>query len=146
MTERERLTTERRKIFARESLTLMSMPKDELRQHYNEIFDRLQEYEVAEENNQIIVSPCNVGEIVYVNPETWGGLSFIDYDHCFIHSKYFLVAEVVSIIKTRNQNLIELKVYNITAHKPEYSRYFISSIGKTVFLSKEEAEKALKER
>lgn len=57
MTERERLTTERRKIFARESLTLMSITKDELRQHYNEIFDRLQEYEVAEENNQIIVPP-----------------------------------------------------------------------------------------
>lgn len=57
MTERERLTTERRKIFARESLTLMSMNKEELRRHYNEIFDRLQEYEVAEENNQIIVPP-----------------------------------------------------------------------------------------
>lgn len=65
MTERERLTTERRKIFARESLTLMSMPKEELRQHYNEIFDRLQEYEVAEENNQIIVLPVKVGDTVY---------------------------------------------------------------------------------
>lgn len=55
MTERKRLTTERRKIFARENPTIMSMTKEELRQHYNEIFDRLQEYEVAEENNQIIV-------------------------------------------------------------------------------------------
>ena len=63
--ERERLTTERRKIFARESLTLMSMPKEELRRHYNEIFDRLQEYEVAEENSQIIVPPCKVGDVVY---------------------------------------------------------------------------------
>lgn len=65
MTERDRLTTERRKIFVRESLTIMSMTKDELRQHYNEIFDRLQEYEVAEENNQIIVPPCKVGDTVY---------------------------------------------------------------------------------
>ena len=62
MIERERLTTERRKIFIRESPTLLTMSKEELRQHYNEIFDRLQEYEVAEENNQIIISPCTVGE------------------------------------------------------------------------------------
>ena len=144
MTERERLTTGRTKIFARENPTLMSMTKNELRQHYNEIFDRLQEYEVAEENNQIIVPPCKVGDTVYVNPKTWCGLSFIEYDNCFIHSKHFLVAEVVSIIKTRKQNLVKLKVYNRTSCKYEYKRYPISSIGITVFLTKEEAETALK--
>ena len=141
----ERLTTERRKIFARENLTLMSMPKEELRRHYNEIFDRLQEYEVAEENNQIIVPPCKVGDKVYVNPYTLGYLSFIDYEHCFIHSKHFVIAEVVSIIKTRKQNLIKLKIYNRTTHTAKYHRYPISSIGKTVFLTREEAEKALEE-
>ena len=146
MTERERLTTERRKIFARESLTLMSMPKEELRQHYNEIFDRLQEYEVAEENNQIIVLPVKVGDKVYVNPYTWGYLSFSDYEHCFIHSEHFVIAEVVSIIKTRKQNIIKLKIYNKTTCSPKYKRYPISSIGITVFLTKEEAEKALEDK
>lgn len=62
---RERLTTEKTKIFARENPTLMSMTKGELRRHYNEIFDRLQEYEVAEENSQIIMPPCKVGNVVY---------------------------------------------------------------------------------
>lgn len=93
--------------------------------------------------NGVIVPQCKVGDVVYVNPETWGGLSFIEYDHCFIHSKHFLVAEVVSIIKTRKQNLIKLKVYNRTTCTYEYKRYSISSIGITVFLTKEEAEKAL---
>lgn len=65
MTDRERLTTDKRKIFARESLTIMSMNKDELRKHYNEIFDRLQEYEVAEEQGQLISLPCKVGDVVY---------------------------------------------------------------------------------
>ena len=46
---RERLTIDGRKIFARESVTLNSMTKSELQQHYIEVFDRLQEYEVAEE-------------------------------------------------------------------------------------------------
>lgn len=91
--------------------------------------------------NGVIVPPCKVGDTVYVNTETWGGLSFIEYDHCFIHSKYFLVAEVVSIIKTRKQNLIKLKVYNRTTCTPEYKRYPISSIGITVFLTREEAER-----
>lgn len=65
MTDGERLTTDKRKIFARESLTIMSMNKDELRKHYNEIFDRLQEYEVAEEQGQLIRPPCKVGDVVY---------------------------------------------------------------------------------
>lgn len=61
---RDRLTTDKRKIFARECPTLMSMNKDELRMLYNEIFDRLQEYEVAEETGQIIVPPCKVGDYI----------------------------------------------------------------------------------
>ena len=91
----------------------------------------------------VIVPPCKVGDTVYVNPKTWCGLSFIEYDNCFIHSKHFLVAEVVSIIKTRKQNLIKLKVYNRTTCKYEYKRYTISSIGITTFLTKEEAKRAL---
>lgn len=116
MTERERLTTERRKIFARESLTLMSMPKEELRHHYNEIFDRLQEYEAAEENNQIIVPPCKVGDTVY---------------------------------ETDGIRIYELTILDISLHKnkPYYETESLDfddyAIGKSIFLTREEAEKAL---
>ena len=65
MKKRERLTTDKTKIFARENPTLMSMNKDELRKHYNEIFDRLQEYEVAMETGDIIALPCKIGDYVY---------------------------------------------------------------------------------
>lgn len=95
--------------------------------------------------NGVIVPPCKVGDTVYVNPYTLGYLSFADYEHCFIHSKHFVIAEVVSIIKTRKQNLIKLKIYNRTTHTAKYHRYPISSIGITVFLTREEAEKALEE-
>lgn len=94
--------------------------------------------------NGVIVQPVKVGDTAYVNPYTWGYLSFTDYEHCFIHSKHFVIAEVVSIIKTRKQNLIKLKIYNRTTHMAKYHRYPISSIGITVFLTKEEAETALK--
>lgn len=104
-------------------------------------FEELADYLL---DNGVIVPPCKVGQTVYVNPETWGGISFINYIYLFIHSKYFLVGEVVSVIKTRKQNLIKLKVYNSTNCKAEYRKYPVSSIGKTVFTSREEAEQALK--
>ena len=96
--------------------------------------------------NGVILSPVKVGDKVYVNPYTWDYLSFSDYEHYFIHSEHFLIAEVVSIIKTRKQNIIKLKIYNKTTCSPKYKRYPISSIGITVFLTKEDAEKALKDK
>ena len=96
--------------------------------------------------NGVILSPVKVGDAVYVNPYTWDYLSFSDYEHYFIHSEHFLIAEVVSIIKTRKQNIIKLKIYNKTTCSPKYKRYPISSIGITVFLTKEDAEKALKDK
>ena len=96
--------------------------------------------------NGVILSPVKVGDTVYVNPYTWDYLSFSDYEHYFIHSEHFLIAEVVSIIKTRKQNIIKLKIYNKTTCSPKYKRYPISSIGITVFLTKEEAEKALEDK
>ena len=61
----DRLTTDKTKIFARENPALMSITKDELRKLYNEIFDRLQEYEVAEETGQIIIPPFILGQKVW---------------------------------------------------------------------------------
>lgn len=124
MTERERL------------IELLNKALKSLR--YEDLPDYLLE-------NGVIVPPCKVGDKAYVNPYTLGYLSFTDYEHCFIHSTHFVVAEVVSIIKTRKQNLIKLKIYNRTTHTAKYHRYPISSIGITVFLTKEEAEKALEE-
>ena len=125
MTERERL----------EEL-LMASPTDfDGNRNVGVIADYLLE-------NGVIVPPVKVGDTVYVNPYTLGSLSFTDYEHYFIHSKHFVVAEVVSIIKTRKQNLIKLKIYNRTTNTAKYHRYPISSIGITVFLTKEEAEKA----
>lgn len=119
MTERERLTTDRRKIFARESLTLMSMNKDELRQHYNEVFDRLQEYEVEEENSKTIELPCNIGDTVYV-----------DY-------YYEVVTAYVEEFIVTSKGVVA-KVY---IDPDTYREYDIEDI----HLTKEEAEKALKE-
>lgn len=90
---------------------------------------------------------CKVGQTIYVNPKTWRtAYSFINYDHIFIDRQFYIVADVVAIIKTRKQTLVKLGTYNTATFTREYERYPISAIGKTVFLTREEAEKALQSK
>ncbi len=132
MTDRERLTTDRRKIFARESLTIMSMNKDELRRHYNEIFDSLQEYEVAEEQGQLIRPPCKVGDKVY----------FVDKcDEDADEYRDISVGECVSFSILKEGLWMRCRYEDgLTLWHELYTEW-----GKTVFPSREEAEKALRQ-
>ena len=130
MTERERLI---------EILTKGQPPFNPL----NDVcIEKLADYLLA---NGVIVPPCKVGQTVYVDPKTWrSAYLWINYPHIFIKDKHYIVADVVAIVKTRKQTLIKLGTYNQTTYTREYERYPISAIGKTVFLTKEEAEQALK--
>lgn len=120
---RERLTTDKTKIFARENPTLMSMSKSELRNHYNEIFDRLQEYEVAEETGQLIVPPCKVDDKVYLpSLNDWGDI------------ENYTITEIV----LDNDGLC------FVVDDEDREAHSIEILGKEVFLTKEEAEKALR--
>ena len=94
----------------------------------------------------VIVPPCWVGDVVYIDPKTWGrAFLWVNYPHDFIKRKFYIVADVVAIIKTRKQTFVKLGTYNQTTFSREYKRYPISAIGKTVFLTREEAEARLKE-
>lgn len=95
--------------------------------------------------NGVIVPPCKVGDRVYVDGDTWG-YGAIYYENRFIHSKYFLVGEIVSIIKTKKQLLIKIRVSNSIHSRYRHKRYTVNAIGKTVFFTYKEAEKALAER
>lgn len=96
--------------------------------------------------NGVIVPPCKVGQTVYVDCKTWrSAYLWVNYPHTFIKDKYYIVADVVAIVKTRKQTLVKLGTYNKATFTREYERYPISAIGKTVFLSPEEAEAKLKE-
>jgi hypothetical protein len=124
---RERLTTDKTKIFIRESITIMSVTKDELRRLYNEIFDRLQEYEVAEETGQIIVPPCKVGDKVFYVHEICdeNGDEYLDIS----------VGEVVSFSMQKEG----LWAYCRYEDGLTYWHLVADDFGKTVFLTKEEA-------
>lgn len=123
-----RLTTDGRKIHARESITLNGMTKDELRQHYIEIFDRLQEYEAEEECGQLVRLPCGVGDTVYAILDT---LSF---------PKGVYECEIARFIITRHGIAAALKVKkgSVTyANIPVYEG--------DIFLTREAAEAKLKD-
>lgn len=88
--------------------------------------------------NGVVVPPVKLGDVVYVRPDSW------TYDAIFAPRTSLIIAEVISVIKTKRQTFIKLKAHNKTFPHYKYKRYIISAIGATVFLTKEEAEKALK--
>lgn len=130
---KERLTTNKQKIFARECPTLMSMTKDVLRKHYNEIFDRLQEYEVAEENGNIITPPCKVGNAVY-----------------YANGKYYddiVKCKVIEICQDEKGMTIKTQSWDrcVPGLSERHDRWFkADDFGKKVFLDKEKAREVLK--
>ena len=97
---------------------------------FNEIYEKLAAYEDAEEQGQILRLPCKVGDTVYAFLST---------------CNYFTECQI---------NKIELKptLYGNTCyflepigHRGCLYRCFEDEFGKTVFLTKEEAEAKLKE-
>lgn len=95
--------------------------------------------------NGVIVPPCKVGDKVYVDGDTWG-FDYLYFDSKFIYSKHFLIGEIVSIIKTKKQLLMKIRVSNSIHTRYKHKRYTVNAIGVTVFLTKEDAEAKLKER
>jgi predicted RNase H-like nuclease (RuvC/YqgF family) len=106
---------------------------------YVTLWKELQAYKQAEEQGLLIRTPCKVGDIVYANKKcllNW---------YMFMELKPYVKCEVISIKRTKTRIEINLRPLTERTHNSRYHRFFgISSIGKTVFLAREEAETALK--
>lgn len=85
-----------------------------------------------------------IGKKVFIDRDTFEYL-YAYYDHKFIGSKFFLIGEIVSIIRTKKQLLLKIRVSNSIHTRYHHQRYPISAIGKTIFLTKAEAEAKLRE-
>lgn len=88
----------------------------------NEIYEKLAVYEDLEEQGKLLKLPCAVGDKVYL-PNKYVG-KVIDFE---IIEICIFKEEIMFIDDSENE-------------------YFIDDFGKTVFLTKEEAEAALKEQ
>ncbi len=113
--------------------TIADMPLDE-------VLDLVR----AKQEGRIIVPPCKVGDKVYVDGNSWGEYACIHYENRFIHSKFFVIGEIVSIVKTKKQLLMKIRVESANHSRYYHKRYTVNAIGKTVFFTKKEAEQALK--
>lgn len=105
--------------------------------HSRTIYNKLVEYEDFEEQELLIKLPCKVGSTVYVvetrclaGEEPEEGCTFLDCEEC-IYDKTYIVFET----KVDNMMMYHFMVGDNTN--------FI--FNKTVFLTREEAEKALEE-
>lgn len=80
-----------------------------------------------------------VGDRVKVDVRTWGNV----WNFKTIENGKFLVGEVVSIIQTKRQLLMKIRVEHNVSWKRPMKRYPVSALGITVFPTRAEAEAAL---
>jgi len=98
-------------------------------------FERLAHYEDLEEQGRLLVLPCKVGDTVYVDARTF---SYGEYS-----AKRHAEALVTSFTFGR-MNFVKLRIFAPYVNQHKIFKYSLSSFGKTVFLTREEAEAALK--
>ena len=94
---------------------------------FQDIIDKLAEYETVEDEGRLVVLPCKVGDVLYKPTRNFVSeykVRFIEVSSC---NCLFLHTSVVKGINDSGETFKE------------------DDIGKTVFHTKEEAEKALEE-
>ena len=129
MTEHKRLTTKEKYPHGAEGVS-----KDKLTGKYcrgvfeaTACVEKLAEYETAEEEGRLVVLPCKVGDAVYVIDEA----EFLSIRKTTIEGITIDKSGISFMIPTKKTNML--------------FGYYIPDFGKTVFLTREEAEKALTE-
>ena len=100
---------------------------------YTKIYNRLAKYEDEEESGIIIRIPCKVGDTLYTNWR-WQG----DY----MRKKNAPYPVKVVFIGLNSSEEMGFGLLNVTNEVGRMWQVEFSSIGKTVFLTREEAERA----
>ena len=103
-------------------------------------YERLCELAQADREGRCVVPPCKVGQKVKVDVRTWGNV----WNYKTVENGKFLIGEIVAITKTKKQTLVKIRVEHNVSWKRPTRRYPASAIGKTVFLTCEEADVALR--
>lgn len=105
--------------------------KDKSKCYENNMYNKLREYEIAEEQGLLLRLPCKVGDTIYrIN----------------IGAKEPIIKMRVLQVqwKQLHKDRVIIRIDAINDDDMGESCYLLEYIGKTVFLTKEEAEQALK--
>lgn len=103
--------------------------------------DELAELAQAKADGRVVVLPVSVGDTVYVDK----GVT-VKSAEGWRTKRILFVGKVVSFRKNGNGVFLKIRFSFMEGSKSYMRSYVVSAIGKTVFLTREEAEKALKER
>ena len=105
--------------------------------HEKAVYEKLRNYEDLEEQGLLLKLPCNVGDIVW---------SIVSMSGWYLRKKDMPYQAKVVFIGLNNSEEMGGGLFNVSYEKNLYMMSFnFSDIGKTVFLTKEEAEEKLKE-
>ena len=109
--------------------------------YYGQHIDKLAEYENLEEQGRLIKLPCKVGDTVYVVTSPFNVFDDIEYEENMKDEVYESYVSSITFYECGEQYRIYAKATNhfIGAYFRE------CDFGKTVFLTKAEAEQKLKE-
>ena len=111
-----------------------------------DVLNRLAELEDKIEQGTLIELPCKVGDRVYIDSRVWSGGVCWQHDYLGSPSKLFYVGKIFYFKINKKQFLMKIRVYAEYSNLRYKTKCFaVSAIGKTVFLTREEAEKRLKE-
>lgn len=110
------------------------VPTEDLEHLYAviEAAEKVSKYETAKEDGRLVVLPCKVGQCVYTN-HSMSGWYMRKSERPYLGRVVFVGLNA------------EDPYFNIILGEGKMLQYKFSDIGTTVFLTKEEAEKALKE-
>lgn len=92
----------------------------------------------AEKNGRLVVLPCKVGDTVYVRQAAVGFGYELDK-----YKEEILIGKITSFRVTETQRFMRIKFRTTKNGRARFGRFYFASIGKTVFLTREEAEEAL---
>nr|DAQ56201.1 MAG TPA: hypothetical protein [Caudoviricetes sp.] len=110
-------------------------------EYWLKLYFKLKDFEDAEEQGLLLKLPCKVGDTVWVVTSPFNVFDDIEYEKNMRNEVYEAFVSSVTFYKNGEQYRISAKVTN----------HFIGAyfqkcdFGKTVFLTKEEAEAKLKE-
>lgn len=104
--------------------------------NFERILDKLGKYEDLEEQGRLVKLPCKVGDTLYK-------IIVDKYTKCSLHDKEFSLNCEYCEEKCDSKAIYVIK--DFTVFDINEIIFYMKSIGKTVFLTKSEAEKKLKE-
>ena len=108
-----------------------------------EVINKLSEYEDLEEQGLLLKLPCKVGNIVYVLEPCHCYNNYKENQNC--HHAKTKATKYIDVVRVPKRYDSRSNTKCVKLYERPFKMNYLTKFGKTVFLTKEEAEQALKQ-